>query len=171
MKELLYFSSSDIMVQVTYTKTTNSLDYYSHRKLTFGERVIVEQYLLNNIAVKTDYYKKVPSVLTYSGVDSKLVKDLNQFHLKNTISVLKQKEKEVEHSVQKLIDKSMANYYFEQIGNTIIEIRRIVENSEYDLSLITYRKKLNKLIEAYNEHAEHKVTFHDIVPKEIQTYF
>ncbi len=170
MKELLYFSSSDVMVQVSYTKETNLIEYYTHRKLTFGERVIVEQYLLNNVAIKTEYYKRVPSVLNYSGVDSKLVKDLNQFHLKNTINVLKDKEKEVETSVKNLIDKSMANYYFEQIGNTIIDLRKMVEKPGYTYKINIYRKKLDKLIQAYNEFAEEKVSFNDIVPKEIQTY-
>lgn len=171
MKELLYFSSSDVMIQVSYSSEKNSLDYYSHRKLTFGERVIVEQYLLNNIAVKTEYYKRVPSVLNYYGVDSRLVKDLNQFHLKSTINVLKDKEKEVESSVRNLIDKSMANYYFEQIGSTIIEIRTLLEDQSDELQLQTYRVKLQELIKAYNSHASKKVSFREILPKELQAYF
>ena len=77
------------MVQVSYKKEANSLNYYSHRKLSFGERVIVEQYLLTNIAVKTEYYKKYPALFNYLGINSKLTKDLNEFHLKNTIKTLK----------------------------------------------------------------------------------
>ena len=74
MKELLYFSSSDLMVQVLYEKEGNSLNYFTHRKLSFGERVIVEQYLLTNIAVKTEYYKKQPANFNYGGISGQLVK-------------------------------------------------------------------------------------------------
>jgi len=117
MKELLYFSSTDLMVEVSYKKESNSVTYSSHRELSFGERVIVEQYLLTNIAVKTEYYKKHPSLFNYVGINNKLTKDLNQFHLKNTIKTLKEKDTEVADSVKKLINKSMASYYFERIDS------------------------------------------------------
>src|SRR3990172_7360706 len=108
MRELLYFSSSDLMIQVSYKKDVNSIHYFSHRELSFGERVIVEQYLLTNIAVKTEYYKKHPAMLNYIGVNSQLVKELNQFHLKNTMNTLKEKESKVKSSVKSLIDQSMS---------------------------------------------------------------
>ena len=79
MKELLYFSFADMMVKVEYNKDANSLRYASHRKVTFGERVIVEQYLLTNIAVKTDYYKKQPALFIYLGIDAQLVKEMRVF--------------------------------------------------------------------------------------------
>ena len=154
------------MIQVIYKQEANSLDYYSHRKLTFGERVIVEQYLLNNIAVKTEYYKKHPSVLNYVGVNSNLVKELNQFHLKNTINILKEKEKEVEHSVKNLIDKSMSNYYFEQIGNTIVDIRQSLQNESSLDKLNELALKIENLIAAYNSYSENQVQLAEIVPAE-----
>jgi hypothetical protein len=166
MKELLYFSSSDVMIQVIYKQEANSLDYYSHRKLTFGERVVVEQYLLNNIAVKTEYYKKHPSMLNYVGVNSDLVKELNQFHLKNTINVLKAKEKEVEHSVKKLIDKSMSNYYFEQIGNAIVDIRQSLQDETTGDRLKELAMRIESLITAYNAYSDNQVHLAEIVPSE-----
>ena len=166
MKELLYFSSSDVMIQAVYSQEANSLDYYSHRKLTFGERVIVEQYLLNNIAVKTEYYKKHPSVLNYLGVNSNLVKELNQFHLKHTINVLKDKEKEVENSVKKLIDKSMSNYYFEQIGNAIVDIRQSLQEELPCKRLSELAARIESLILAYNSYSDNQVELSEIVPTE-----
>ncbi|MBN1352439.1 hypothetical protein JXJ21_23780, partial [candidate division KSB1 bacterium] len=81
MKELLYFSFSDLLVRVEYSQEANSLKYSSHRDMKFGERVIVEQYLLSNFALKTEYYNRQPALFIYLGVDKKLVKDLNLFHL------------------------------------------------------------------------------------------
>ena len=156
------------MVQVSYKKEANSLNYYSHRKLSFGERVIVEQYLLTNIAVKTEYYKKHPALFNYLGINSKLTKDLNEFHLKNTIKTLKEKNTEAADSVKKLINKSMASYYFEHIGNTILEIREAVKEPLYNKNLEIYESKLKQLVDAYNVHSVEKVTYQNIVPKELK---
>lgn len=171
MKELLYFSSSDLMVQVNYRETVNAINYHSHRKLSFGERVVVEQYLLTNIAVKTAYYKKCPAVLNYVGINSRLVKDLNQFHLKNTMNSLKEKERVVKSTVRGLIDQSMSSYYFEQIGNTILQIRAAVDKPLRKLDIFEYGNKLRELIDAYNAHVDRHVTFDDVVPVELRTYF
>ena len=171
MKELLYFSSSDLMIQVQYQQEDNSLLYYSHRKLTFGERVIVEQYLLTNIAVKTDYYKKHPAILNYLGINNQLVKELNQFHLKNTIKNLKEKEQDVDDSVKNLIDRSMLNYYFEQIGNVILELRKIIKDPLPSDEFMSYKTQLEELIDAYNLYSENKVSYRDVLPDELIPYF
>ncbi|MFQ5648427.1 MAG: hypothetical protein ACE5IY_00655 [bacterium] len=171
MKELLYFSTSDLMIQVSYKKDLNSIHYFSHRELSFGERVVVEQYLLTNVAVKTEYYKKHPAMLNYIGVNSKLVKDLNQFHLKSTMDNLKEKEQKVDDSVKHLISESMANYYFEQIGNTILEIRQIVKDADEIDSLLQAGKKLHELLQAYNVHSGKRITLDQILPCDLQSYF
>ena len=170
MSELLYFSSSDLMIEVDYKQPENLLTYFSHRNLTFGERVIVEQYLLTNVAVKTDYYKKHPSVLNYSGVKVNLVKDLNQFHLKNTIKSLKDKEEHVDGAVKNLIDRAMSSYYFEAIGNKILEIRDVVSNTPAE-DLSEYRRQMNELIEAYNAYAAKKVCYSEVVPRDLKAFF
>lgn len=58
MNELFYFTFADLMIRVEYNADANTLRYASHRKITFDERVLVEQYLLSTVALKTDYYKK-----------------------------------------------------------------------------------------------------------------
>jgi len=171
MTELLYFSSSDLMIQVRYEEEGNAINYHSHRELSFGERVVVEQYLLTNIALKTAYYRKCPALLNYVGINSRLVKDLNQFHLKNTVKSLKEKEREVRSSVRSLIDQSMTSYYFEQIGNTILQIRAAVNGPLRKLDIFEYGNRLKELIDAYNAHAESHVTFDDVMPLELRTYF
>jgi hypothetical protein len=167
MTELLYFSSSDLMIEVDYKQTENLLSYFSHRNLSFGERVIVEQYLLTNVAVKTEYYKKHPAVLNYSGIKVTLVKDLNQFHLKNTIKTLKEKEHEADSAVKDLIENSMSQYYFDAIGNKILEIRDVVSTTGSDKTLFEHRRQLGELIEAYNAYSEKKVSYDDVLPQDL----
>lgn len=171
MKELLYFSFADLMVRVEYNKEANSLRYSSHRKITFGERVIVEQYLLTNIALKTDYYKKHPALFICLGVDPALVKDLNLFHLKNTLKFLVDKEKDVKASVNELINQSMVSYYFEQIGDAILEIRHEVANGANDNNLRKLKQKVEELIKAYNLYSDQKLTVTQVVPAELHNYF
>jgi len=170
MKELLYFSSSDLMIQVSYKKEVNSIHYLSHRELSFGERVVVEQYLLTNIAIKTDYYKKHPAMLNYIGIDNKLVKELNQFHLKNTMNTLQEKEDEVTDSVKNLIDQSLSNYYFEQIGNTLIKIRSLADIPDDSGELHRVATRLKELVVAYNAHSDSKVAIDEIVPRELRGF-
>src|SRR5574341_2090058 len=104
MKELFYFSFADLMVRVEYQKEANSLRYATHREMTLSERAIVDQYLLTNIALKPDYYKRQPGLFIYLGTDTQLTKDLNLFHLKNTLKSLTDKEKDVKDSVAGLIN-------------------------------------------------------------------
>ena len=167
MNELLYFSASDLMVQVMYEREDNSLNYYTHRKLTFGERVIVEQYLLTNVAVKTEYYKKHPANFNYAGVSNTLVKELNQFHLKNTMNVLKKKDKAVDDQVKNLIEQSMENYYFEQIGCKLLEIREALKGPISEEDSEKHHWQLKELIDAYNLYAEKRISYDDIVPSEL----
>jgi len=169
MKELLYFSFGDLMVRVEYNKDANSLRYASHRKVTFGERVIVEQYLLTNIAVKTEYYKKQPALFIYLGVDAALVKDLNLFHLKNTLKTLVDKEKDVKSSVNNLINQSMLNFYFDKIGDMILSIRDDIESgNDTDEKMLDYKFKIEELVEAYNLYADEKINIHKVIPVELQ---
>jgi hypothetical protein len=171
MKELLYFSFADLMVRVEYNHDANSLRYSSHRKVSFGERVIIEQYLLTNIALKTDYYKKQPALFIYLGVDSQLVKDLNRFHLKSTLKTLVDKEKDVKASVNDLINQSMLNFYFEKIGDMILSIRHEVEcNPENDDILREYKRRLEELVDAYNLYAEEKINVQKVIPEELHKF-
>jgi UTP-glucose-1-phosphate uridylyltransferase len=171
MKELLYFSFADLMVRVDYNKDANSLRYSSHRKISFGERVIVEQYLLTNIALKTDYYKKQPALFIYLGVNAQLGKELKLFHLKNTLKTLVDKEKDVKVSVDNLINQSMLNFYFEKIGDTILTIRQEVENKVIDDDLLLeHKQRLEELVDAYNLYSNEKINVQKVLPTELQKF-
>ena len=168
MKELLYFAFSDLMVQVEYSKEANSLKYSSHRELTFGERVIVEQYILTNMAMKTDYYRKRPSLFIYMGVDSKLVKELNLYHLKNTLQEMVGKEKEVKQKVQELINTSMMSYYFDKIGDQILKLRDLLSSGGSREEIDDCIVELTELVKAYNLYADRKISLDDVLPGDLR---
>ncbi|MCH6560543.1 hypothetical protein IH799_09340 [candidate division KSB1 bacterium] len=70
-----------------------------------------------------------------------------------------------------MINKSLANYYFERIGNTILEIREAVKEPFYNKSMAIYESKLKQLVDAYNVHSVDKVTYQNVVPEELNTIF
>lgn len=178
MKELLYFSFSDLLVKVEYSKEANSLKYASHREISFDERIVIEQYLLTNIAAKTDFYNRYPALFIYLGRDEKLVRDLNLFHLKNTLKFLAGREKEVKEKVDELIHSSMSNYYFERIGEAILDLRKSLKprqegpSDQHNVKIIKETKeKMNELIKAYNLYTDKKITIEKVVPSDLREYF
>jgi hypothetical protein len=174
MKELFYFSFADLMARVEYHLEANSLRYATHRKMTDSERIIVEQYLLTNFAQKTEYYKRQPSLFVYLGTDAQLTKELDTFHLKNTLRELVEKEKDVKDSVSGLISQSMQNYYFEQIGDAILDARREIAEVTAGVSeerLGGLKIKLAELVKAYNVYTNQKITIDEIIPSELKSYF
>ncbi|MGH7596364.1 MAG: hypothetical protein ACREOI_08420 [bacterium] len=174
MKELFYFSFADLMARVEYHQEANSLRYATHRKMIYSERIIVEQYLLTNFAQKTEYYKRQPALFVYLGTDAQLTKELDTFHLKNTLRELVEKEKDVKDSVSGLISQSMQNYYFEQIGDTILDARREIAEVTAGVSeewLGGIKIKLAELVKAYNVYTNQKITIDEIIPSELKSYF
>jgi hypothetical protein len=186
MKELFYFSFADLMARIEYHQTANSLRYATHREMTLNERILVEQYLLANFAPKTEYYQRQPAHFAYLGTDKQLTKALEAFQLQGASRELE--EKNVNDSVSSLISQSMQNYYFEQIGDTILQARRELANIEAGLagerrsrsrfsfenvndSLDRRKMKLQELVEAYNFYADQKLTVSEIIPSELKSYF
>jgi hypothetical protein len=171
MSELFYFSFADLMVRAEYNPEANSLRYFSHRKITFNERLLVEQYLLTNHAQKTDYYKKEPSFFIYLGKEPQLVKELNLFHLKSSLQTLVEKEKDVKESVHDLIHQSMQNYYFEQIGEALLAMRQEATVGVSRERALPLRRKLEELVEAYNIYAGQKLSITEVIPADLQPHF
>lgn len=167
MKELLYFAFADLMVLVEYEQRSNSLSYASHRKITARERAVLEQYLLARVAMKTDYFKGKQSRFIYLGVEAQLVKPLKHFHRTAT----HEKEKEIASSVEELINHSLQNFYFEQIGDAIIAMRRELENGAVDAQTISQRQKIRNLVEAYNHYTNQNLQLEEVLPTELKAHF
>jgi hypothetical protein len=169
MKELLYFSFSNLLIRVEYEKEMNTFKYSSHREITFGERVVVEQYLLSNTALKTDYYNRFPATFSYLGKDIKLQKDYNLFHLKNVVKTISGKDKEIKEQVDNLIARSMSNYYFEQIGSEIVTLRKVIEQELAEQEINEIKLKMNELIKAYNTYSNKKISMNDVIPIDLKS--
>ena len=174
MKELFYFAPTDLLARVEYHRADNSLRYAAHRKMTVQERVMIEQYLLATFALKTEYHQRQPALFMCLGTDSRLIKLLDKFHSDHLRTELGKKEKDVADSVNALIGRSMQNYYFEQIGDTILDARR--EQDSAGAGIAADRRgrrkaKLEELVKAYNVYADQEITIDEIVPAELKSYF
>jgi hypothetical protein len=167
MNELFYFAFADLMVRIEYDKEVNSLRYASHRRMTSGERMVVEQYLLTSIAAKTEYYKRHSSRFLYLGVETQLVKNLNNFHYRAT----PEKEMDVTASVEGLINQSMQNYYFEKIGDAIVAMRQELRKGAAPARAASFRRKMEELVKAYNHYAAQKISVAEVIPSELQIHF
>jgi hypothetical protein len=170
MRELFYFTFADLMIQAEYTLQSNSLKYVCHRDMNFGERFAIEQYLLSNFALKTEYYNRHPAVFIFLGVDKKLVRELNLFHLKNTLNSIVSREKEVDDKVRMLINDSLQNYYFEQIGDAILALRKEVTGNCRSEVIVENQSKMAELLKAYNLYADKNVALAEIIPEELKAY-
>ena len=167
MNELFYFAFADLMARVEYDRAANALRYATHRKITSGERMIVEQYLLTSVAQKTDYYKRSPSQFVYLGMEAKLVKYLERFQLQNML----EKESDVTASVEGLINQSMQNFYFEQIGDTILAMRQELRSGVTPTRVAPLRRKMEELVEAYNHYSDQHLSIVEVIPSELQSHF
>ena len=83
-------------------------------------------------------------------------------------------EKEINDSVCGLISRSMQNYYFEQIGETILEAHRCMANGKAGFAdnwRGRGKVKLEELVKAYNVYTDQKITPAEIIPSELNSYF
>lgn len=161
MKELFYFSNSDLMIQVQNDEENNSLKYTSHREISSGERELVERYLRNNFANSVFNLAE----LDYVGINRHLEKNLSQLQVKQKTPPKSPpvSNKKAEKAVRSLISDAMSTYYFDRIGDKLIEMKQdpnVLEN------LTRYKTDLLDLVSAYNVHAVKKITLYKVLPKE-----
>ena len=168
--ELLYFPPNDLLVKVDFNEEANSLRYWSNRKMKEKERKTVEQFLLTDFAPKVNFYKKVPSLFIYAGVDADLSKELSLLQLDNMLKYLTQKEEQAEKSVKDVINVSMANYYFEQIGEVIISLRGEVKSMCRTEQIRDVKIMMSELLSAYNLFTNQQLTLEDVLPEDLQDY-
>jgi len=172
MKELFYFSFADLMARIEYDRTANALRYATHRTMTFQERMLVEQHLLVSFAQKTEYFERDPALFIYLGTDEELAQMLEEFHARNSLQGCG--DKEITAAVGNLIAQSLERYYFEQIGEALLQARHaLAENAAGDNLLQRDRRKakLQELIDAYNHYTAQKITLAEIVPAELKPCF
>ncbi len=173
MKELFYFSMTKLLVEVDYIQDNNTIQYSTHRDIGLEEKRIIEEYILSKFAIKTDYYSMSPSNLKYAGKQTSLKRKLDIMRLRNVLKFMSVREKEAKEKVDELINSSLSNYYFEQIGDTILEIRKqLVNNTNQTVFTIEKSKnEIEELIKAYNNYSGKQISLEKVIPKDLIEYF
>lgn len=171
MNELLFFPFVDVLVRVNYGKDTNSIRYTSHRSLLPDERKFVENYLLKEVAPKTEYYKRTPSILLYVGVEKKLMRNLQYFQVKDVMRKALNHKFLIDKQVKDLISHSLSIYYFEKVGDEIIKLRNLLENDYDDIILEKMLNLISVLLHAYNENSGQNINIKNVLPKEALTHY
>lgn len=166
LQELFYFSSFELMAHVEYCRGTNALRYATHRHATQEERAVIEQFLLAKVALRTDYYKKSPSLLVYIGVDSKLERRKHKYEQSVEVSL----EDRAQESVTAVINAAMQDYYLCRIGETLVHFRHEVGGEDSKQVIATFKREMNELVDAYNAHSTEKIKMSEIVPKELRVF-
>lgn len=166
LHELFYFTAFDLMVQVEYHRWNNALRYATHRRIISEERIVLEQYLLAKVALRTDFYKKEPSLFVYLGVDSKLEKR-KQEHLRG---VDVSDEDRAQAAVTAVINAAMRDYYFARIGEALIHFRHEVNGVDSKQVIANFKREMNELVDAYNAHSIDKLKMSEIVPQELRVF-
>lgn len=171
MDDLFYFPKFDVLTKITYAADVNSLRYASHRKVTSEEKKVIERYILQEIAPKTDYYKKSPSLLLYMGVDASLKKELKIYQVKDTIKNILVRKEEIDIQVRAVISSALSEYYFERLGDRLLELREAVEEKKSGETIEKLLKDVAALLEAYNQNSGRKVAIESVLPKEVISQF
>lgn len=177
MNHLYYLSKSSLLIRVEYVLTGNSLRYTSHREMEQSERADAEQYIMLEVAPKTEYFSKTPSEFVYLGTDKRLKQALawvpeREPWRSRSVSVGIQDEHDINEAVSGLINKSMEAYYSEKIGELILRVRRELKAGKKDrLLLENLKQQLKDLVAAYNAYAVRKVSPQDVIPAELKSHW
>ncbi len=171
MEELFYFSTFDLLIKTKYAQEANSLRYATHRSISIDEKKAVESYVLEEVAPKTDYYQKSPSLLLYMGVDVTLAKELKFYRVQNTLKDILDNKAMVDKEVQNVISKSLSNYYFERIGDKLIILRDFIQEDQSDEKIENVFLEISILLEAYNINSGQNIEIKDILPFQAKKFY
>ncbi|MBN1465496.1 hypothetical protein JXA02_07030 [candidate division KSB1 bacterium] len=171
MDELFYFPTFDLLIKVIYASEANSIRYATHRVVKPQEKRIVERYVLHEIAPKTEYYTRHPSLLLYMGVDLSLKKELKTYQVKDTIKTIIDQKHSIDQKVQDLISSSLSNYYFERLGDKLLHLRHIMESSLGPVEFEKTVKEIKALLNAYNQNSGQEIDMRTILPPEAIAHY
>ncbi|NOZ62965.1 MAG: hypothetical protein GXO74_15015 [Calditrichaeota bacterium] len=173
MEELVYFSKFQLLIRAGYDRDLNVIRYETHRKPLPEEKKSVEVFLISKFALDTDYFQESSSSLIFNGVDGALEKNLAQMQFESYAKKLDSHYWELELKVSELVHGSLRKFYFEHLGDSILEFRKKVNKRNPDKEIVVEKLKHNilELIEAYNRYSETKVTVDKAVPRDLRDYF
>ena len=173
MEELVYFGKFDLLIKVFYDRDVNTIRYVSHRKIAENERKFVENYLIMNYGSEVGYFEEDYGALMFVGVDANLDAQLQSFRLEHDLKKINARSYELDAKVRQLVKGSLKEFYFERIGDSLLEFREQLQKGDQEEQVALERLKYNilKLIEAYNNYSEQKVTLDTAVPSDLRVYF
>lgn len=171
MDELFYFPTFDLLTKIIYAQEANSLRYASHRSLNADEKKVVERYILQEVAPKTEYYKRNPSLLLYMGVDASLKKELKTYQVKDAIKNIIDRKQVIDQKVQVLISSSLSTYYFERLGDKLLDLRNMLGYSVNPEVLENVLKDITTLLNAYNQNSGQQIDIESILPREVIEHY
>lgn len=132
-REFYFFMEMDILVALTFEGY-----YWTHRTV---RNSIEKNNLEEAIRLQSGHTQK----LIYLGVDTRLVAQKARLNRDKSVRRMSAKEKKVHSNVQSLIKTSMENYYFEKIGNALIDLRNTPTDQQLRANIMIY-------IDSYNAH-------------------
>ena len=123
MKKLYYLSSFDLLLRIHFNRDSSSVRFVTHRPIRHDEKRVVEEFVLKR-AREVDPGFAEPSLMFYLGVDEKLSKDIRYYRLRGTIDKVLTKKQIIDQQVQDLIHSALSNYFFERLGEKLLELRQ-----------------------------------------------
>jgi RNA-binding protein YhbY len=120
--------------------------FTSHRKISEREKEVIEDYL------KREVFKEDDVTLVYNGVNQTLIKEYNKMYAPEPTSkpttMNAAKAREAQKAVNEVINKAMEAYYFEKIGDFLIQYRDMEAGPEKGTVLMG----LYEMVQAYNKY-------------------
>ncbi|OQX85342.1 hypothetical protein B6D60_08020 [candidate division KSB1 bacterium 4484_87] len=150
MDELVYFSKFNLLIRATYDGELNAIRYETHRKPTPEEKKSVEVFLISKFAPDTNFHAEPSSSLIFSGVDTVLENDLSEMQFESYVKGLDSRYWELETKVNQLVHGSLRKFYFERLGDKILEFRKQIreENQKKEIVVEKLKHNILELIEA-----------------------
>lgn len=154
MKHFFYFSNLGIIAQIEYDQDCNTFSYSTHRPLTFTERILIEQYLLYDVAFKqTKFYEITPATFKYHGVEKCLADEVGRAVEMQAEREAAASESEIGAAIKNVADGAMRNFYFDKICEML------------EGGGAPDAQKLGELVALYNTHADDKITVDALLKK------
>ncbi len=101
------------------------------------------------------------------GVDLSLKKELKAYQVKDTIRSILNHKQEIEEKVQMLISDSLSAYYFDRLGDRLLELKNLLSGDAEAEAVEPLIREIGVLLEGYNQYSGRQISIESILPGEI----
>ena len=168
MKNVYYFSSLDLLVQIRESQGKRIIHFTTHRPASEEELQQIETFIANKFDLcKEGSDEDCESVyLLYLGVEESLQQENHYQILQGTIQEVVNKKQIIDRKVKQLIDESLSTWYFEKLGEKLISLRRAINQTANPQHIQQMISEISLLLDAYNLHAGQDLRLAQILPQE-----